>query len=63
MRKSTEIEAQAAFEKAIAIARTEIWQGITSGKAGSGSIAIMDGGKIVYMDQNAPQLQHVLFSQ
>lgn len=48
--KSTGMRAQANYEKAIAIARDEIWQDITSGKAGSGSIAIMEGGKIIYAE-------------
>jgi len=48
--KTTRIETPANYEKTIATARREIWQDITSGKAGSGSIAIMDGGKIVYAE-------------
>jgi CubicO group peptidase (beta-lactamase class C family) len=48
--KSTGMEAPATYEKAIVIARSEMWQDITSGKAGSGSIAIMDGGEIVYAE-------------
>jgi len=50
MDKSTGIESPVIYEKAIATARTEIWQEITSGKAGSASIAILDGGKIVYAE-------------
>jgi CubicO group peptidase (beta-lactamase class C family) len=49
-RKSTGIETPAIYEKAIATARSEMWQDITSGKAGSASIAVMDGGKIVYAE-------------
>jgi CubicO group peptidase (beta-lactamase class C family) len=44
------IEVPATYEKAIAVARSGMWQEITSSKAGSGSIAIMDGGKIVYAE-------------
>lgn len=39
-----------AYEKAILTARTEIWQDINSGKAGSATIAVMDNGEIVYSE-------------
>lgn len=38
------------YEKAIAIARNEIWKDITTGKAGSATVAIMVDGKIVYAE-------------
>ncbi|MBN2066535.1 MAG: beta-lactamase family protein, partial [Candidatus Thermoplasmatota archaeon] len=42
--------AQASYEEAIATARTELWKGINQGTASSGAAAIMDGGKIVYVE-------------
>lgn len=38
------------YEDAIVTARTEIWQDINSGKAGCATVAIMDGGRIVYSE-------------
>jgi CubicO group peptidase (beta-lactamase class C family) len=38
------------YENAIVTARSEIWQDINSGKAGSATVAIMDNGKVVYAE-------------
>jgi CubicO group peptidase (beta-lactamase class C family) len=38
------------YEKAVVIARTEIWKDINSGKAGSATVAIMEKGEIVYSE-------------
>jgi len=38
------------YNKAIEVARTEIWANINSGKASSATVAILDGGKIVYSE-------------
>ncbi len=38
------------YKEAIVTARTEMWQSINSGQIGSGAIAIMDNGKIVYSE-------------
>ena len=40
----------ATYKKAIEVARTEIWGNINAGKASSGSVAILDNGKIVYSE-------------
>jgi CubicO group peptidase (beta-lactamase class C family) len=50
-------------------ARTEVWKDITSGKAGSAAVAIMDGGKIVYSEgfgmadrgRSVPVDRHTIF--
>jgi CubicO group peptidase (beta-lactamase class C family) len=41
---------QSGYSEAIVTARTEIWKDINSGKASSGTVAIMDNGKIVYSE-------------
>lgn len=38
------------YDKARVVARTEIWKEINSGMAGSATVAIMDGGKVVYAE-------------
>ena len=38
------------FNNTITTARTEIWKAITSGTAGSATVAIMDGGKLIYAE-------------
>lgn len=38
------------YEAARVTARTEVWQDINSGKASSASVAIMDGGNVVYAE-------------
>lgn len=39
-----------AYEKPIEVARAAVWKDITSGKAGSASVAISDNGEIVYSE-------------
>lgn len=38
------------YGKAIEVARTGVWKDINAGKACSGSVAVLDGGKIVYSE-------------
>ena len=38
------------YEKAVEAARAEVWKGINSGKTSSASLAIMDGGEVVYSE-------------
>ena len=38
------------YEAAKTVARTEVWKEINSGKSSSGTVAIMDNGKIVYSE-------------
>lgn len=38
------------YEKAIVTARREVWKDISAGKASSATVAIMDGGRVVYSE-------------
>ena len=43
-------EIDSCYEKAVITARKEIWKRINSGGAGSGSVAIMENGELVYFE-------------
>ncbi|MFW6263855.1 MAG: hypothetical protein ACOC34_07475, partial [Thermotogota bacterium] len=43
-------EIDSCYERAIITARKEIWKKINSGGAGSGSVAIMENGELVYFE-------------
>src|SRR6056297_2701809 len=47
---STHFETNPCYDKAVITARTEIWKKINSGDAGSGSVAIMEKGELVYFE-------------
>lgn len=62
--------AEDAYQQAREVARTMVWKDINEGKASSGSVAILDNGRIVYAEgfgmadreKNLPVTDHTIFN-